>query len=148
MRSKVPTFPFTFPTGGAVPPCVSQSYPENLNSAGPSSEDELPDDPLLEPVEDDDPLLEEPLPEVVEEPLDDPLEEPPEPVEELPPEDPPWAGAEGMAPPPHPARKTSDSTKTLILGMRFLSNPNRGLISARAKWICNRLNENLTLSKE
>src|SRR5713101_8939806 len=76
--SKVPKFPFTLPTGGAEPLCVSHVNPEKANSLGPITEEPLPEGPLLEvPLPEDplavplpdDPLLEVPLP-------DDPLLEP------------------------------------------------------------------------
>jgi hypothetical protein len=114
--SKLPTFPFTLPTGGADPPWVSQAYPEKVNSAGPISTDEPPDDPPLEEL----------LPEVVEELLpDDPL------LEEPLPEAPAWAGVDDMTPPPHPARKTTASTKTLILSIRRPVESGQGLTNAR-----------------
>ena len=91
--------------------CVSQVYPENVNSPGPVTDDELL--PLLE--ESDDPLLEVPLP-------DDPLLEvplPDDPLLEVPPPDAPlWAGTNGMLPPPHPAMKTIANSRTLILSMK------------------------------
>jgi hypothetical protein len=138
MGSKAPTFPFTLPTGGADPPWVSQSYPEKVNSAGPTSPDEPPDDPPLEEllpevVEEllpDDPPLEELLPELVEELLpDDPL------LDEPLPEDPPWAEVDDMTPPPHPARKITASTKTLILSIRRPVESGQGLTNAPSRWI-------------
>lgn len=107
MGSKVPTFPLTLPTGGAEPLCVSQSYPEKLNSLGPTIEDEvLPEEPELEPPPEDpllavpapeDPVLDVPLPEdpalevpfpedpVLDPPLpEDPVLDVPLPDEELP----------------------------------------------------------------
>jgi hypothetical protein len=122
--SNVPTFPFALPTGGAEPSCVSQSYPEKVNSLGPVTEDGLvPEEPLLEvpPPEDplavplpEEPLLEVPLPE---DPLavplpDDPLLEPPLP------EAPIWAGVESVVPPPHPARKTMVNRRNSTLSMK------------------------------
>jgi hypothetical protein len=62
LGSNEPTFPFTLPTGGAVPLWVSQSYPEKLKLLGPTTEGVLLDVPVLEvplPV-----LLEVPLPDV------------------------------------------------------------------------------------
>jgi hypothetical protein len=83
MGSNVPTLPFTLPTGGAEPSCVSQSYPEKVNSLGPITDDELPppDDPVLDVLEDV--PLEEVLPEdpLLEELPDDPV---PEPLPEVP----------------------------------------------------------------
>lgn len=101
--SNVPTLPFALPTGGAVPPCVSHVYPENVNVLGPVTDGvplplpddppvevplPLPDDPLVEVPLPDDPLLEVPLPLP-----DDPLVAvplPDDPVPEVPlPDDPP-----------------------------------------------------------
>src|SRR5260221_10108301 len=78
MGSNAPTFPFTLPTGGAEPLCVSHVYPEKLNSLGPTTAEELPlpDDPVLEVLPEEDPPLEDPpLPgPVLEVPLpEDPL---------------------------------------------------------------------------
>ena len=65
--------------------CVSQSYPEKVNSLGPTTEDEvLPDEPELELPLPEDPLLVVPLPE--DPVLDVPL--PGELLEPLPLEDP------------------------------------------------------------
>jgi len=132
--SNVPTLPFALPTGGAEPLCVSHVYPENVNVFGPVTvgvppplpEDPLPDeplseDPLLEVPLPDDPALEVPVPDdpllevpVPEEPLpDDPL------LESVPPDEPLWGGVVGMIPPPHPTRKRTASTNTLILSMKF-----------------------------
>jgi hypothetical protein len=145
----VPTFPFTLPTGGAEPLCVSQLKPEKVNSLGPTTEAAAPEDPVLEvplpevpvlevpvpevPVPEvvdelvpEEPVLEVPVPEVVEEvvPEDPLLEEPlPELVVELAPEllpdDPLWAGWNGIVPPPHPARKRSANNRTLALSMKI-----------------------------
>src|ERR1700719_3599213 len=87
--SNEPTFPFTLPTGGAVPLWVSQSYPEKLKLLGPVTEGVLLDVPVLEvplpvllevPLLDV-PLLEVPLPVLLEVPLlDVPVLEVPLPV--------------------------------------------------------------------
>jgi hypothetical protein len=97
LGSNEPTFPFTLPTGGAVPLWVSQSYPEKLKLLGPVTEDVLLDVPVLEvplpvllevPLPDV-PVLEVPLPALLEVPLpvllevplpDDPVLEVPLPV--------------------------------------------------------------------
>jgi hypothetical protein len=129
--SNVPTFPFALPTGGAEPPCVSQVYPENVNSLGPVTDELLPDDPLLEVPLPDDPLLEVPLPDdplLEVPPPDDPLLEvplPDDPLLEVPlPDDPllaepPWVGTKGMLPPPQPTVKRIANTKTLILSIKY-----------------------------
>lgn len=128
----MPTFPFTLPTGGAVPSWVSHWYPENVNSLGPTTEGVLPVDPVLEEplpelpeeVVPDEPLLEVP-PEVLEEvvPADPLLEAPlPELLEEPLPDDPECGGEYGIVPPPHPTRKRSANAKTLILSMNILLN--------------------------
>ena len=149
LGSNVPTFPFTLPTGGALPLWVSHWYPEKVNSLGPTTEGVLPVDPvleeplpeLLEEVVPDEPVLEvppelleevlpeEPLLEVPPEPLeevvpDEPLlEEPlPELLEEPLPDDPECAGVNGIVPPPHPTRNRSANAKTLILSMNILVN--------------------------
>src|SRR5690349_20093280 len=63
MAANVPTFPFTLPTRGAEPPCVSHVYPEKVNSLGPTTAEELPlpDDPVLEVPLPEDPVA-APLP--------------------------------------------------------------------------------------
>jgi len=140
MASNVPTFPFTLPTGGAEPLCVSHVYPEKVNSLGPTSAEELPlpDDPVPEvlelevpPEEDpllpDDPVLEVPLPEdPVAVPLpDDPVLEVPLPVLDVPlpgvpPRDGPLlAGTTGMVPPPQPTRRQMANNNADILGMKY-----------------------------
>jgi hypothetical protein len=132
----VPTFPFTLPTGGALPLWVSHWYPEKVNSLGPTTEGVLAVDPvleepppeLLEEVVPDEPLLDvppEPLEEVVpDEPLlDVPL---PELLEEPLPDDPECGGVNGIVPPPHPTRNRSASAKTLILSMNILVNRRSG----------------------
>jgi hypothetical protein len=103
-----------------------------VNSLGPTTEDVLPVDPvleeplpeLLEEVVPDEPVLEVP-PELLEEVVpDEPLvEEPlPELLEEPLPDDPECGGVKGIVPPPHPTRNRSAKAKTLILSMNILVN--------------------------
>ncbi len=142
MGSNVPTFPFTLPTGGAEPLCVSHVYPEKVNSLGPTWAEELPllGEPVLEgselevlpeadPLLPDDPVLEVPLPEDPVEALlpDDPVLEVPLPVLDVPPpvldvpprDGPLLAGTTGMVPPPQPTRKQIANNNADILSMKY-----------------------------
>jgi len=98
-------------TVGVPPPLPEDPLQDEPLSEDPLLEVPLPDDPAMEVPVPDDPLLEVPVPE---EPLpDDPL------LESVPPDEPLWGGVVGMIPPPHPTRKTTASTNTLILSMKF-----------------------------
>ncbi len=103
-------------------------FPDPLPLPDPLPELPLPEDPLLELPPLEDPLLEELPDDPLLDPLPDPLLEP------VPLDDPLCGGVVGMIPPPQPTRKRAAITTTPILSMKLPLITGIGIVQINPLW--------------